>query len=33
MTAFVTARSILREHLLCVTAVAIVLVLQLGFAR
>ena len=27
------ARSILRDHLLCVTAVAIVLVVQLGFAR
>jgi Ca2+/Na+ antiporter len=27
------ARSILREHLFCVTAVAIVLVVQLGFAR
>ena len=27
------ARCILREHLLCVTAVAIVLVVQLGFAR
>ena len=27
------AGSILRDHLLCVTAVAIVLVVQLGFAR
>jgi hypothetical protein len=27
------ARSILRDHLLCITAVAVVLVLQLAFAR
>ena len=27
------ARSILRDHLLCFTAVAAVLVIQLGFAR